>query len=102
MTEDLVRIFKYQALGNSYLVLDPRFGLPTKLVKHASWGQSCPRPQFVRQLCDVSLGVGSNGLLFGPLPASVENRHRLLIINSDGTVPSGMWLEFGVARSPVT
>jgi diaminopimelate epimerase len=85
MVEDLVRIFKYQALGNSYLVLDPHFGLPKKLVEPTSWGPSRPRSQFVRLLCDVSNGVGSNGLLFGPLPALVKNRYRLLIINSDGT-----------------
>ena len=84
MAEQLIRIFKYQALGNSYLILDPRHGTPQPLFESGR-GMLRPRAEFVKALCDISKGIGSNGLLFGPISSSIPNRYRLLIINSDGT-----------------
>ena len=81
-----LHIFKYEALGNSYLILDPRCAGPAlEQFKVPNHGILWPAPCLVRTLCDVSAGVGSNGLLFGPLPSSNNGRFGLLIINSDGT-----------------
>ena len=81
-----LRVFKYEALGNSYLVLDPRFaGAALERFKIIIRGVGWPVSSLVRNLCDVSVGVGSNGLLFGPLASSCDDRFGLLIINSDGT-----------------
>jgi len=88
MIERSVRVFKYEALQNSYLILDPRFPIPDMLLEPSGWETLRPRSQFVRSLCDPCAGIGSNGLLFGPMGAAVKNRYRLLIINSDGT-PAG-------------
>ena len=62
---------KYEALGNDYLVIDPR-------------NRSEPLgPAAVRRLCDRRYGVGSDGLLWGPL---VEPEgFRLRIFNPDGS-----------------
>jgi diaminopimelate epimerase len=62
-----VELFKYQALGNDYLVLD----LPAPLERLIS---------LLPVLCDRHLGVGSDGLLaFDPLQMSVR------IFNPDGS-----------------
>ena len=66
-----LRFRKYEALGNDYLVVDP---------------QDCPvapGPKFVRALCDRKYGVGSDGVLYGPLvdPAGF----RIRIFNPDGS-----------------
>ena len=46
---------KYQALGNDYIVIDPR-DLPF-----------VPKTEAVRAICDRNFGAGSDGILFGPL-----------------------------------
>ena len=47
--------FKYHGLGNDYLVLEPRrFVAP-------------PSPEAVRKLCGRHRGIGSDGILWGPL-----------------------------------
>jgi len=67
-----VKFAKYQALGNDYLILDnPPLGVP-ELARLA------PR------LCHRSLGVGSDGLLIGPLPSQRAD-FALRIINPDGS-----------------
>jgi diaminopimelate epimerase len=85
MSKESLRLFKYQALGNSYLVLDPRYGTPAALFDSSAWGTPRPRAELVRLLCDLATGIGSNGLLFGPMPPITNDRFRLLIVNSDGT-----------------
>jgi diaminopimelate epimerase len=62
---------KYEALGNDYLVIDPR-------------NHSAPLgPPAVRRLCDRRYGVGADGVLWGPL---VEPEgFRLRIFNPDGS-----------------
>lgn len=81
-----LRIFKYHALGNSYLVLDPRDtkGSCDWFVRIAD-GSLRPSIELVTLLCNQSRGVGSNGLLFGPVHISDTNTFDLCIINSDGT-----------------
>ena len=66
-----LRFRKYEALGNDYLVIDP---------------QDCnllPSPSFVSTLCDRRHGVGSDGVLYGPMiePAGF----RVRIFNPDGS-----------------
>ena len=63
--------WKYHALGNDYLVIDP----PRTAVD--------PPPVAVRLGCDRHFGVGSDGILFGPIPE--EGGRRLRIFNPDGS-----------------
>lgn len=65
------RFAKYHALGNDYLVIDP-----------ASLADGMAPSQIVR-LCDRHYGVGADGLLLGPLPAS-EADFGLRLFNPDG------------------
>ncbi|MEV6250452.1 diaminopimelate epimerase [Streptomyces sp. NPDC051742] len=66
--------FKYQAAGNDYLVIDPR---------HTDFPVS---REAIRLVCDRRLGIGADGLLYGPLeqprpgaPVSLD------LYNSDGS-----------------
>ena len=63
---------KYHALGNDYLVIDPK-NLPAPL----STGQ-------VRTICHRHYGIGSDGILLGPLP-SKKAQFALRIYNPDGS-----------------
>ena len=64
---------KYHALGNDYIVIDPK-----DLVLPLTTGQ-------IKTICHRNFGVGSDGILLGPLPA--ENaRYALKIFNPDGSV----------------
>ncbi len=63
---------KYHALGNDYLVLDPRVQ-PLTLT-----------PKRIRIICDRHYGVGSDGILIGPLPSAAAN-FALRIYNPDGS-----------------
>ena len=51
-----MQFWKYHALGNDYLVLEPEAGRPEL---------SGDR---IRLFCDRHFGIGSDGILFGPLP----------------------------------
>ena len=62
---------KYHALGNDYIVLDPR-EVGDRLAV-----------DLVRRLCDRHLGVGSDGILLGPLGDS--RPFALRIYNPDGS-----------------
>lgn len=67
-----MNFFKYHALGNDYLVLDPRdrsITLTTDTIK---------------TICDRHFGIGSDGILFGPLP-SEKATFALRIYNPDGS-----------------
>ena len=48
------RFFKYDALGNDYIVLDP-----------TDWPEP-PTADAIRRICDRHHGVGSDGILWGP------------------------------------
>ena len=62
---------KYHGLGNDYLVIDPT-DFPFD-----------PVPEIVRAICDRNLGVGSDGILFGPLMD--PGGPTLRIFNPDGS-----------------
>jgi diaminopimelate epimerase len=64
---------KYHALGNDYIVINPK-----DLSAPLTTGQ-------VRTICHRNFGVGSDGILLGPLPA--ENaKCALKIYNPDGSL----------------
>lgn len=69
-----MRFHKYHALGNDYLVLDPA-DYP---------GRAVPLPEQVRRICHRHLGVGSDGILWGPAP-SARADFGLRIFNPDGS-----------------
>lgn len=66
-----VRFAKYHALGNDYLVLDPRDSAAP------------PSPAQIRRICHRNFGLGSDGILWGPLP-SPRAPFGLRIFNPDG------------------
>jgi diaminopimelate epimerase len=70
-----MRFHKYHALGNDYIVLDPR--------DFPSW-QPAPTVEQIRVVCHRNFGVGSDGILWGPLP-STGSEFGLRIFNPDGS-----------------
>jgi len=80
-------VAKYQALGNSYIVLDPRNLTDGDCTRIGLDESGFPRRELIAILCDPGRGIGSNGVLFGPLAHSGEpDVFGLRIINSDGTL----------------
>ena len=73
------RFFKYDALGNDYIVLDP-----------ADWPEP-PAADAIRRICDRHHGVGSDGILWGPMaigPTFQQSnvpRFALRLFNPDGS-----------------
>jgi diaminopimelate epimerase len=67
-----MKFFKYHALGNDYIVLDP-----------ADVGDEL-LPQQIRSICHRNYGIGSDGILFGPL-ISPQGDFVLRIFNPDGS-----------------
>ena len=65
---------KYHALGNDYIVLDP--------ADYPSWTR--PSEAQVRVICHRNFGVGSDGILWGPLPSKRAD-FGLRIFNPDGS-----------------
>src|ERR1041384_7414767 len=63
---------KYHALGNDYIVIDPK-DLPSPLTTAQ-----------VKLICHRNFGVGSDGILLGPLPAK-DAKSALRIYNPDGS-----------------
>ncbi|OHB61751.1 MAG: diaminopimelate epimerase [Planctomycetes bacterium RBG_13_46_10] len=66
-----VHFKKYHGLGNDYLVIDPN----VKDIKLT--------PQSIRLICDRNFGVGSDGILYGPIKSS--DIPELRIFNPDGS-----------------
>ena len=67
-----MRFAKYHALGNDYLVLEP---------------QDCPQlfdVPAIRKVCHRHYGLGSDGILYGPLPRP-DGSFGLRILNPDGS-----------------
>ncbi|MBC2602189.1 diaminopimelate epimerase [Puniceicoccus vermicola] len=62
---------KYHALGNDYFVLDPSSG-------------ELPDSKGIELVCHRNFGLGSDGILYGPLPSEVAD-FRLRILNPDGS-----------------
>jgi diaminopimelate epimerase len=63
---------KYHALGNDYLVLDP------------ADAPQLPAPADVVTICHRNFGLGSDGILYGPLP-STRADFGLRILNPDAS-----------------
>ena len=63
---------KYHALGNDYIVIDPK-NLPSPLTVEQ-----------VKIICHRNFGVGSDGILLGPLPSKTAE-FALRIFNPDGS-----------------
>ena len=70
-----MRFHKYHALGNDYIVLDPS--------DFPSW-RPAPTIEQIRVVCHRNFGVGSDGILWGPLP-SQTSQFGLRIFNPDGS-----------------
>ena len=67
-----MEFLKYHALGNDYLVLSP---------------EECPQAPSVAdivKICHRNFGLGSDGILYGPLP-SEKAPFGLRIYNPDGS-----------------
>ena len=67
-----MKFSKYHALGNDYLVMEP-----SELGGDLS-------PERVARICHRNFGMGSDGILLGPLP-STRARFGLRIFNPDGS-----------------
>jgi diaminopimelate epimerase len=65
-----MRFSKYHGLGNDYLVIDEMSLMES--------------PERIRVICDRNFGIGSDGILFGPLP-SKSALAGLRIFNPDGS-----------------
>ncbi len=66
--------FKYQALGNDMVVIDPaRFHLPLT-------------PDTIRLICHRHFGLGADGICYGPLPnGGNKPPHPMRFFNPDGS-----------------
>jgi diaminopimelate epimerase len=69
-----MRFCKYHALGNDYIVLNPS--------DFPRW--TVPTPEQTRLICHRNFGVGSDGILWGPL-ASQSGAFGVRIFNPDGS-----------------
>ena len=67
-----MKFFKYHALGNDYLVIDPN-DVRAPLTESQ-----------IRMICHRNFGVGSDGVLVGPSP-STRAKFALRIFNPDGS-----------------
>ncbi|MBX3050176.1 MAG: diaminopimelate epimerase [Caldilineaceae bacterium] len=69
---------KYHALGNDYLILDPAR-------QRGELAQGL-KPAQVRAICDRQRGVGSDGIVYGPLMGEEHPGHFACVIwNPDGS-----------------
>lgn len=66
--------FKYQGLGNDFVLLDRRED------------ERSISPQLARALCDRTVGVGADGVLSIMSPAAGEAHLRVEIHNADGSI----------------
>ncbi|MFC1490884.1 diaminopimelate epimerase, partial [Candidatus Latescibacterota bacterium] len=56
-----MKFYKYHALGNDYIVINPQEN------NHPL------TPDRIRRICHRNYGIGSDGILFGPLETSVAD-----------------------------
>jgi diaminopimelate epimerase len=66
-----MKFYKYHALGNDYIVVDPK----TNSIDLT--------PQAIERICHRNFGVGSDGILHGPIYK--QNKLGLRIFNPDGS-----------------
>lgn len=67
-----MKFSKYHALGNDYIVIDPK-NAPSELAADA-----------IKTICDRHYGVGADGILYGPLTTSTAD-FGLRIFNPDAS-----------------
>ncbi|MCF8024640.1 MAG: diaminopimelate epimerase [Desulfobacteraceae bacterium] len=67
-----MNFYKYHGLGNDYIVLDPQ-----EFAEEITGG-------YIRRICHRNCGIGSDGILFGPLPDK-SGVPALRIFNPDGS-----------------
>ena len=67
-----MRFAKYHALGNDYLVLEPKDS------------PSLFSPEIIRKVCHRHYGLGSDGILYGPIERN-DGTFGLRILNPDGS-----------------
>ncbi|WP_414621837.1 diaminopimelate epimerase [Calothrix sp. CCY 0018] len=67
-----MKYFKYHAIGNDYIVINPK-----------DISQSLT-PKEIKIICHRNFGIGSDGILFGPLK-SEKGQFSLRIFNPDGS-----------------
>lgn len=67
-----MKVHKYHGLGNDYIVIDPAESILPE------------REDIIRLICDRNFGVGSDGILYGPLKGRSEP-FVLRIFNPDGS-----------------
>lgn len=75
MEQILMYFCKYQALGNDYIVIPPDY-------PHRDTAVNLTAEQIIR-ICDRHYGVGSDGILFGPL-SNTDADFGLRLFNPDG------------------
>lgn len=68
-----MKFTKYHALGNDYLVITPQEA-----------GTLAHNPEMIARICHRNFGIGADGILLGPLPASNAD-FGLRIFNPDGS-----------------
>jgi diaminopimelate epimerase len=68
-----MKFAKYHALGNDYLVITPQES-----------GDLSKYPESVRRICHRNYGIGSDGILIGPIDTS-QAQFGLQIFNPDGS-----------------
>lgn len=68
-----IPFYKYHALGNDYLVMDPN---------RATFVLT---PTIVQNICHRNFGIGSDGILLGPILDPETGSMRLRIFNPDGS-----------------
>jgi len=68
--------YKYHALGNDYIVIDPNNANIKK--KNLDLNK-----ESIKLICDRHFGIGSDGILYGPF--FDENKINLRILNPDGS-----------------
>jgi len=65
-----VKFYKYSALGNDYIVIDP---LINQIILNV---------ENIKRICDRNFGIGSDGILYGP--ELIDEEIHLRIFNPDG------------------
>ena len=75
---DAVKFYKYQGLGNDFVLVDNRDSSEIKLSS-----ERCA------QLCDRNFGIGADGVIFAMPPGFVQadEDYSMRMYNSDGTEP---------------
>jgi diaminopimelate epimerase len=69
----VLRFYKYHGLGNDYIILEQEAVSADEL-----------SPSYIRLICHRNFGVGSDGILYGPLKSS-EADFAIRIFNPDGS-----------------